>query len=111
MDGLGRRIRAAAQERGLTDAEAARRCGLSQSRFSKYILDMNEPGLRTLLQICNALGTTPDKLLLAEKSDQEDQRARDLRYANWCLDMLDDQSLSLAVRMLKGATVRDGRDE
>ena len=56
-------MRQRARELGLSDAEVARRVGLSQSRYANYVVDKREPDLLTLVRICRVLKTTPDVLL------------------------------------------------
>ena len=63
MDEFGGRLRACAQEIGLTDAEVARRLGISQQRFANYVSGRHRPDFGMLLRICRALGTRPDRLL------------------------------------------------
>ncbi len=63
MEGLGARLRARALELGLSDAEVARRAGLTTVRYGHYVTDYREPDLRTLLEICRVLGTAPGDLL------------------------------------------------
>lgn len=48
---------------GLTDAEVARRLGLSQSRYANYVVNKREPDFATFIKICRVLATTPDMLL------------------------------------------------
>lgn len=47
----------------MSDAEVARRVGLSQSRYANYVVDKREPDLATLVRICRVLKVTPDLLL------------------------------------------------
>ena len=63
MDGVGARMRERCHQLGISEAEAARRCGISARRFSFYINDMREPKFETLIAICRALATTPNALL------------------------------------------------
>jgi transcriptional regulator with XRE-family HTH domain len=63
MEGFGERLKRRAKELGLTDSEVARRLGMQQSRYSRYVLDAREPDLATLVKICRLLGTTPNALL------------------------------------------------
>jgi len=63
VQGLGKRLRARAQELGLTDSEVARRLGLAQQRYSQYVTGAREPDYATLARICKALGTTPNDVL------------------------------------------------
>src|ERR1700750_3131263 len=48
MPGLGARLAARARELGLSNAEVARRAGLSERRFGNYVTDTREPDLHTL---------------------------------------------------------------
>ncbi len=68
MELFARRIRERARELGLSDAEVARRAGLSERRYSYYATGEREPSLPTLVRICGVLATTPNEVLLeAEK--------------------------------------------
>lgn len=51
---------------GLSDAEVARRAGLSARRYGNYVQGLREPDLATLVRISRALQTTPDALLGVE---------------------------------------------
>ena len=67
MRGMGNRLRARAQALGISDSEVARRLGISQTRYSKYVTDANEPDLVTVAKLCRLLGMTSEELLgLAE---------------------------------------------
>jgi len=63
MDLFSSRLRERAAELGITHAEAARRAGLSERRYSHYVTGIREPDLATLVRIAEALQTTPDVLL------------------------------------------------
>ena len=63
MVGLSERLRARARALGLSDAEVARRLGLSQSRYANYVAGVREPDFATFLRICEVLETTPNRLL------------------------------------------------
>jgi transcriptional regulator with XRE-family HTH domain len=60
---LATRLRARARELSLTDAAVARLLGLSPSRYANYVQGTREPDYATLLRICAALRTTPNRLL------------------------------------------------
>lgn len=60
---IGEKLRQRAKSLGLTDAEVARRVGLSQSRYANYISGIREPDFGTFVKICHVLETTPDFLL------------------------------------------------
>jgi transcriptional regulator with XRE-family HTH domain len=65
MYDFGHRLRERARELGLSDAEVARRAGLSERRYGYYATGEREPSLVTLIRICEVLGVTPNDLLLA----------------------------------------------
>ena len=48
---------------GLSDAEVARRAGLSERRYGHYVTGRNEPDLATLLRLCKTLNVSPNDLL------------------------------------------------
>ena len=60
---LASRITATYQALGISQAEAARRCGMSPQRFGNYATGKRGPDLKTLVAIANGLNTTPDTLL------------------------------------------------
>lgn len=66
MELFSQRLRQRARELALSDAEVARRAGLSERRYSYYAKGEREPNLATLVRICEVLAVTPDALLLAE---------------------------------------------
>jgi transcriptional regulator with XRE-family HTH domain len=66
METFAQRIRERARELGLSDAEVARRAGLSERRYSYYATGEREPNLATLVRICEVLAATPNDLLLPE---------------------------------------------
>jgi transcriptional regulator with XRE-family HTH domain len=63
MQVLGEQLRRRARELDLTNAEVARRAGLSPRRYGNYVTGDREPDLQTLVRICKVLMTTPDQLL------------------------------------------------
>jgi transcriptional regulator with XRE-family HTH domain len=63
MQVLGQKLRLRAKELGFSNAEVARRAGLSERRYGFYVTGDREPDLSTLLRICKVLTTTPNVLL------------------------------------------------
>ena len=63
MDVFATKLRERAAQLGISNAEVARRAGLSERRYGHYVSGVREPDLRTLLTIAATLGTTPDALL------------------------------------------------
>jgi transcriptional regulator with XRE-family HTH domain len=57
-------LRERARALGLSDAEIARRAGLSERRYGYYATGEREPNLDTLIRICEVLSVTPNDLLM-----------------------------------------------
>jgi transcriptional regulator with XRE-family HTH domain len=76
MQVFAQRIRERARELGLSDAEVARRAGLSERRYGYYATGEREPNLTTLIRICEVLAVTPNDLLLSDGRPRP-QSARD----------------------------------
>lgn len=74
MDVFASRLRERAAELEISISEAARRCGLSERRFSNYSAGNREPDLATLVRIAAALQTTPNHLLEAAPLVDDDRR-------------------------------------
>lgn len=83
MEGLGQRLRRRARELGLSDAEVARRAGLTATRYGHYVSDYREPDLVTFSRICGVLGMTPNDILafVPEPDGLEASRAAVVRSA------------------------------
>lgn len=60
---LAHRITNAYRALAISQAEAARRCGMSAQRFGNYANGKRTPDLKTLVTIADGLQTTPDALL------------------------------------------------
>lgn len=63
MELFAKRLRERAAELGISHAEAARRSGLDERRYSHYVSGIREPNLVTLVRIAEVLQTTPNDLL------------------------------------------------
>jgi transcriptional regulator with XRE-family HTH domain len=72
MDAFGENLRKRARHLGLSDAEVARRAGLSPRRYGFYVTGDREPDLRTLLRIAETLTCTVDHLLKPSPEDARD---------------------------------------
>lgn len=66
MEVFASNLRKRAAELGISNAEAARRSGLSERRYGHYVSGVREPDLATLVRIAQCLGTTPNFLLGVE---------------------------------------------
>ncbi|MFS2153879.1 MULTISPECIES: helix-turn-helix domain-containing protein [unclassified Rhizobium] len=56
-------LRKRAEQLGFSNAEVARRAGLSERRYGNYVSGAREPDLNTLVRIAQTLGTSIDSLL------------------------------------------------
>jgi len=63
MESFAANLKKRAQELGLSNAEVARRAGLTERRYGNYITGRREPDLATLVRIARVLETTPNVLL------------------------------------------------
>lgn len=71
MELFATNLRKRAEELGLSNAEVARRAGLSERRYGNYVSGRREPDLATLVRIASVLGTTPNELLTDQKDSIE----------------------------------------
>ncbi|MDG2286272.1 MAG: helix-turn-helix transcriptional regulator [Alphaproteobacteria bacterium] len=63
MERLAERLKSRARELGLSNAEVARRAGLSETRYAHYCRGRSEPDLGTFTRIARVLDTTPHALM------------------------------------------------
>lgn len=63
MDIFAAKLRERAAELRLSNAEVARRAGLTERRYAHYVSGDREPDLTTLVRIAGVLQTTPNSLL------------------------------------------------
>ena len=102
MEGVGSRLRSRALELGLSDAEVARRAGLTATRYGHYVNDYREPDLATLVRICRALGLRPDELLAYdEPGGAGDELTERLRRVVAFAETMDAQTLDLAIPVMQ----------
>lgn len=73
---VGARIRAAYEALGISQAEAARRVGMSPQRFGNYCTGKRPPDIQSIIRIAQVLQTTPDALLGV--SGQTDAELQDI---------------------------------
>ena len=97
MDQLVSSLASRAKELGLTNAEVARRAGLSERRYGHYVRGRNEPDLATLIRIAEVLETTPNVLLGVEKAPKADP-LRD--RINAALTVMDEKDRALVAACL-----------
>lgn len=72
MESFAANLKKRAYELGLSNAEVARRAGLTERRYGNYITGRREPDLATLVRIANVLESTPNALLDFDKQATPD---------------------------------------
>ncbi|HYH20697.1 MAG TPA: helix-turn-helix transcriptional regulator [Azospirillum sp.] len=101
MHVLPSRLKARARELRLTDADVARRAGLTERRYGHYVTGTRRPDYETLLRLCGVLGTSPNDLLGYEAKPEADEAARLKEQADAAWNALDDEGRVLAVDLLE----------
>ncbi len=66
MEPFAANLKKRAEDLGISNAEVARRAGLSERRYGNYVSGRREPDLATLVRIASVLATTPNALLTTE---------------------------------------------
>lgn len=79
MEPLATNLRKQARLLGLSNAEVARRAGLTDRRYGNYVTGDREPDLATLLRISETLQTTPNDLLGIRAAGDENAQSAQLR--------------------------------
>jgi transcriptional regulator with XRE-family HTH domain len=102
MEEFAKRLRERARELGLSDAEVARRAGLSERRYGYYATGEREPNLATLVRICEVLAATPNDMFLPEgKPPAQSGRDRVLARITAAAERLSLADLELAACQLE----------
>lgn len=103
MHVLPSRLKARARELRLTDADVARRAGLTERRYGHYVTGTRRPDYETLLRLCSVLGTSPNDLLgyEAKPAGDGDEAARLKEQVDAAWNALDDEGRVLAVDLLE----------
>lgn len=102
MHVLTTKLRERARELGLTDAEVARRAGLTEPRYGHYVAGTRRPDYDTLLRLCGVLGTSPN-VLLGFDAPPDDDTARKRMEGELAVHAraLSDDDLSLTIKQVK----------
>ncbi len=85
----------AARGLGLTNAEVARRAGLSERRFGNYVTDTREPDLQTLTVLARVLAISADELLGVTAPTETTERGRLLAQIEAAVSQIPDSDLEL----------------
>ena len=107
MEPFASNLRRRAEELGISNAEAARRAGLSERRYGNYISGRREPDLATLVRIASVLETSPNHLLSfggeGSKSDAGAPKQRIASAAN-VLSKADLETVAIMIEALAAST-------
>ena len=95
MQPFATEVRRRAAALRITQAEIARRSGVSIRAFSHYLSERSEPNLATLVRIADALDCTPNDLLGISRTVDLSGESEALR-----------QRIATRCRQLDGATLR-----
>ena len=102
MEPFVREVRRRAAALGITQAEIARRSGVSIRAFSHYLSERSEPNLATLVRIAEVLRCTPNDLLGMNQAAGLEGESAEIRgrIAASC-QRLDVRSLWLALMLVE----------
>lgn len=106
MQVFATRLRERAAELGIAHAEAARRAGLSERRYSHYVNGVREPDLATLVRIAEALQTRPDDLLGFGERAEASTRSKLIARLNSAAHVLADEVLEIMVVQAEALAAR-----
>lgn len=109
MEQVGPRLRARALELQLSDAEVARRSGLTSTRYGHYVSGYREPDLATLVRICRVLGLRPDELLgYDHQPETPDELQERRRRVTAFVEVMDAETLDLAIPVMQALAATPG---
>lgn len=98
METFAKNLKRRAEELDLSNAEVARRVGLSERRYAHYVSGRNEPDLALLLKIASVLQSTPNDLLgLADGADPSNERETLLDRLQSVASAMTDDDLRTAI--------------
>lgn len=102
-------MRARARALGLSDAEVARRAGLTEPRYGHYVAGSRRPDYATLVRLCRVLGTSPNVVLGFEAApDPESPRAALEARLMASARLLAEADLKIAVQLVEVLTTHRG---
>lgn len=97
MQVFANRLRERAAELGISHAEAARRAGLTERRYSHYVNGIREPNLATLVRIAEALQIRPDDLLGFGERDKPTARSKLMDRLASAAQVLTEEAVELVI--------------
>jgi transcriptional regulator with XRE-family HTH domain len=112
MQVFAKKLRLRAEALELSNAEVARRAGLTERRYSHYVTGSREPDLATLIRIAKCLNTTPDDLLGVKDGEPKgSRRTKLLARLMAAAHAVDDEALELLTPQLEAVAKRTGRSK
>lgn len=104
MDAFCRNLRNRADQLGISNAEAARRSGLSERRYAHYVSGDREPDLATLIRIGDALGMTPNQLLGVDGTPKASPRELLIQRIHSAAQGVSDEALEVVAAQIEALT-------
>jgi transcriptional regulator with XRE-family HTH domain len=101
METFSSNLKRRAEQLGISNAEVARRVGLSERRYGNYVSGTRQPDLATLVKISSVLKTSLDELLSDEVKKPAKSAKRNLqeRIAS-AVEVLSEEDLARIAIML-----------
>lgn len=100
-------MRERAAELGISNAEVARRSGLTERRYSNYVTGIREPDLNTLVRISAVLMTTPDVLLGVNEHKAQEARMQLMDRLLSAAESLSEPDLKVAILQVEALSKRN----
>ena len=103
MEIFAKLVKQRSADLGMSQAEVARRAGVSERSFGHYMSSRSEPNLDGLVRIAKVLGTTPNHLLGVEPApiaDSDDSARIRTRIGAACAT-LDPATLPLVLTLVE----------
>ena len=101
------RLKIIARERGLSIAQMARICEISERTYANYSSGSRQPDFETLIRICARLGVTPNDVLLnGYKPDPQEERDALMRRLLSVAEMLSDHDVEKAIIAFEAIALR-----
>ncbi|QYZ68541.1 helix-turn-helix domain-containing protein [Neotabrizicola shimadae] len=105
MDIFAKNLKARAAQLGISNAEAARLCGLDERRYANYANDQREPDLVTLVKIARVLNISADELLGMADPRPQTERTQLLDRLNVAAAALTDHELRTIVTQTEALAI------
>ena len=105
MEIFAKKLKARAEQLGMSNAQAARLCGLDERRYANYANDAREPDLATLANIARTLGTSADFLLGLTQTAPIDWREKHIQRLIVAASSLPDDQLLLILKQVEALSI------